>query len=441
MGSLPDSDCSVESSTLWQLILRSGICGWLLWLFPLVQFVIRRERDSAEHFDIDQSALIRIGFFCICGLILSAELLFRTRFPRNVVSRPTVWFALYTLLCGCSVLWSGHPAYTAWMTFEATVFLLLMGLAIARFGADWEAAVDWILLWAIYAGVVYGLGRYLSGGISEMSLIALHGFENNIPAPLVCLALLATRRRVARYGIVAVTLLGTSSKVYLGALAGLMFPALHARNVTLRVAGLLAGLCVLLLVLAPDFEDRILGMLFPGKDVHTIASGTGRTTLWSELLEHGMETPWLGRGFAVGEMAALGAQGMRANMAHNAIVAAFMGMGAVGVVVLCIFFIDLLWLTYKAPAIGLVGPSLFASAVCIVFVSMFATGIGGRPWSAWFPGVLFTVLVSHMRTTWHKRLDLRNRTGDMKVDPARHHHLGRASVRRQRLAIVPGTRR
>jgi len=276
---------------------------------------------------------------------------------------------IYALLCLSTILWSNYRTVTARAAIEA-VSMIICSLTIAQavslrsFITGLNIGVVLVLVCTLISGR-YGVD-YFSG---SASLVGLFGSKNQVGL-------------FAEIGILSSAVYCITSKNIWGKLAVILFPlgislvCLYLSKSATSLASLLLVLtcCTALYVLTRLSKNvRVVAIIFTLiLALGTLAAGigfnlqkegfsllgkdstlTGRTYLWAEGLQRGLETPILGRGFAAfwvpGEPKAeeywlkFGIETRTGFHFHNTYIECFVELGIVGVLILAFLFLTNLW--------------------------------------------------------------------------------------------------
>jgi len=389
------TDLREQRAPIPRLLHRSGVAGLLLFVWPLALRLVSRPRQVEEYREVDASAYAQMAFLGLCCAYLLLSFLPRRPRWRRLLGQPPVrWMAVFSALALLSAVWSPLPTYSAYRAVETFVFLLLAVQTVANLSASRQDALEYIVLWTLWAGLLRATlvtdVRYQPG---FTLLQRWHGAESSICSPILIPAFLLSRRRWAVWAAFFLAAFSTSSKVYLGLAVGLMAygVALQAPGRKVRFWLLTAG--VLLLALAAGLE-ALTDVLFPGKSQKTILMGTGRIPIWIALATHTARTsPWIGSGFAESERVITQLLGTHVALAHNSLLAAFSAAGALGLAAMTLFFVSGLRLAWSRREDPWRAP-MFAGCVMTVFIAQFAVGVGSRLSGHWVTVVLVFALIA-----------------------------------------------
>jgi hypothetical protein len=385
----------------WELMQASGTAGCLLWFHPVFLAIISRQRDIEEYATVDRSALLQIGFVCVCAVYLAfAVSPYKRGLPKILFRPPLIYFLIYVGICTLSSIWSIYPLYTVWRSFECLVFLLLITVALDNLRRFPEDIVEWIVGRAFLAACCSLIVQrawvmsVISGGITLETM--RHGGLLGIldVAPVLFLALFISKRKLVKYFLLVLCAISASTRIYIGFVVGLFCGQMSSPRKQLPMVSFILGIAVLLILLVGT--TAVVQGFFVGKSEGEY--DTGRIHLWRSLLELGMESPLIGKGFCVGERAATIEDGSPIYQSHNSLFAAFMGCGLLGLAPMILFFFSMVKLSLKQKVRPAWRTGLVASVVMATFISMFGCSAGGRVYGSWISVVCLAALVTSLAT-------------------------------------------
>ena len=88
-----------------------------------------------------------------------------------------------------------------------------------------------------------------------------------------------------------------------------------------------------------SFQDQILNIVFPGKKLESIQTGTGRKGMWAIYLDGFLQKPIFGFGFPTGEKEGDRFGWMVTSSSHNMLISAAINSGIIGLSLLLAFLI------------------------------------------------------------------------------------------------------
>jgi hypothetical protein len=403
-----------------ELIRASGTAGLLLWLHPLFLAVVFRRRDFEEYATIDMSALLQIGFVCICAVYLASVVSPHKRgLPKILFRPPLCYFFVYVVVCALSSLWSIYPLYTAYRAFECLVFLLLITVALDNLRRFPEDIVEWIVgraFLCVCCSLIMQrawIMSVISGGLTPETMR-----QNGIVAildvsPVLFLALFISKRKLLKCFLSLPCAISASTRIYMGFVIGLLCGLASDRKKKPHAIPFILGISALLILLVGT--TAVIHIFFVGKSQDAIVTGTGRFPFWRTLLELGMKSPLIGKGFSVGERAVTIEEGSSVWQAHNSLIAAFMGCGLLGLVPMMLFFSSMVRLSLRQKVRPEWRTGLVASVVMATFISMFGLGIGGRVYGSWISVTCLAALVTTLANAKMNLYGLQKNNGQMGV--------------------------
>jgi O-antigen ligase len=374
------------------------------------QSMLGRIRPITDLDVVDAFAAVDIAAVCLAGFIL----IFSGAFGRTWSSlrrTPAMWLAGYYVFCAVSCLWSAKPVFSLYRAFEYLILLSATLAAVAQYRdfAGAERAFCRIAMAAIILDIYATIWSY------GLSSVVWHNTTYTISSALLfcyCLGeyLAMTKaerfeaekrsRRLLRFGIFAfcTLALGRSSGSSIGALVGCLLIFLALRRFWLLLIGFWVALLIFLWGAGGEF---LRDLLFPGKSLSNIETGSGRTILWEFLWHKFLQRPFLGYGFGLVGIVS----GGMASHSHNSLFTVLIGTGSVGVVLFAIFAVRLWWTTIskvwrRGP--GTVG---FAGALAAFFVNSLSSNVMADRWITssvvfvWLLGLFLLHTRDHGSTT------------------------------------------
>ena len=305
-----------------------------------------------------ESPLARLLWYPGYLLVLAMTLRVFPQVLRLVAFNPLLIFCV--LICGISALWSIDPAITLRRSV-AVMITTLFGLVIAA-RYDWNGMVQRLafcfaalaLLSLIIPIILpyYGIMQEIHHGAWRGAWVEKN-YMGGFMAKGVIVMLCAFAMRPDRYWLwlpfcalcFFLVLMSTSKTALLISLIGISgftVLRLYRRFTFMRpilILIILLGFCTLagMLIFAPDFTFALIGK------ERTL---TGRTDIWTGLIESIKLKPWLGNGYGVYWRDPLGpSYYVRLELqwgipsAHNGWIDTWLSIGALGVGVFALFFI------------------------------------------------------------------------------------------------------
>ncbi|MBE6291956.1 MAG: hypothetical protein E7091_06050 [Bacteroidales bacterium] len=369
-----------------------GICGVLLLIRPLIYLLFSRRRDLDAYSSIDFSALVFIAYAFVC-FIVAWKSLYKSKSPFGrilMTKTPLVWFIVFTIYGGISMLWSVSFTLTAFRAFECMAMILLIVAIMQSLFTTCrtDKIIDWVILYVVVE-ILFSLLRTLRWTTSPSALLESSQMMSTV---FFFLALYYPRKRWYHYLIMVMALFSGSTVAYIGMAAGSI--SVLWTNTKHKVPIFLGVLAVATTIVVIGPEKVLKETVFHDKESVSLEETSGRDKLMEVAIET-METhPW-GLGFFAGEPDVLYSRGLGAINAHNSLFSAGIGLGYIGVLVMGIFLIRMFFtvfsrkipIQYRAPLIG-----------CFFVGFLHCMGnpaLGSRVFGAWIPVTfLFTLICS-----------------------------------------------
>lgn len=369
-----------------------GICGVLLLIRPLIYLLFSRRRDLDAYSAIDFSALVFIAYAFVC-FIVAWKSLYKSKSPFGqllMTKTPLVWFIVFTIYGGISMLWSVSFTLTAFRAFECMAMILLIAAIMQSLFTTCrtDKIIDWVILYVVVE-ILFSLLRTLRWTTSPSALLESSQMMSTV---FFFLALYYPKKRWYHYLIMVMALFSGSTVAYIGMAAGSI--SVLWTNTKHKVPIFLGVLAVATTIVVIGPEKVLKETIFYDKESISLEETSGRDKLMEVAIET-METhPW-GLGFFAGEPVVLYSRDLGAINAHNSLFSAGIGLGYIGVLVMGIFLIRMFFIVfsrkipiqYRAPLIG-----------CFFVGFLHCMGnpaLGSRVFGAWIPVTfLFTLICS-----------------------------------------------
>lgn len=374
----------------------------LLALALLRTTVLVRRRDTSEFAAVDFSATFAVVIIvAIIGLLVvhprSRTALMRLR------ESFAIYLLIYFLYAAASALWSANGAYTLFRAGEvlaifAAMFVLMEGIE------DWRQA-ERVMLRVLMAVTVLGfLQRVITAGIS---VAGLHTNVYTVTAGMGFLYALGEslradparrtilRRWAAAFLVFAVV--GTSAGSNIGIAVGMLIllPFLSRSKVVIIPAGLA---CIALIIIMGTSEEIVSTTLLSGRTIDEVQTLTGRMFLWTAYWNAFLESPLIGRGFAI--VARLGDQfgTVATTNAHNGFIEAGAGLGIIGFGLLVFVAIRMLAEALRANRAYIAGGLGVFVALVMMLVNNNSKSILGGAYDPTIIGVFAMLAFFHVFT-------------------------------------------
>jgi O-antigen ligase len=307
------------------LVLRAldgdRVLGPALAVVLIVAVTIVLRVRAYDDKSIDLQVIIKLG--AIAGMAAAASLFFLRNGGRPVSTRTVPWLLLLTYLC-VTAAYSPTPLLSFVYALSLAIGLLFTGYLVESYGAETTVG---ILLVAGFMIIVPSIAVYLVAP----SLVSMHGWTGdnfgNIDRlrgftqsgnaiggiAALCLLLLllfpaGLRRLTGRIlffpvmgvltGLTVLCLILSNHRAGLGAAAtaALMYYTLR-RAATIKLMALALAASIGAAVFA-FYSDEILSLLSRSGNASEIATVTGRSQIWSVVLEYWQSRPIFGYGYS-----------------------------------------------------------------------------------------------------------------------------------------------
>lgn len=332
-----------KSSGIWSFLKGLKISHWILLLYPIFMFIVRRQRDFDELYVIDTSAQLQIFATALFGFYAFVRFfLFLPAFKKSLVRRPLIWLLLYFILAIFSAIWSDRPDYTFYRAFEALIFLILVADAMISLG-NLENMIKFQLCFGFVLIMFWQFFRFRFG----FHLEGLH--DSLVPGTIIATAFVGWLVRgwiwrLAHMFILLSIFLATSSATYISFIFGAGIILIFKRGKT-RFLGI--SLVLLIAFFIKVFGLHYMDLVFWGKTEQNIVTASGRIPVWQWALEDKVtQKPVLGYSFGEGETLARlydpGYSGFRMMHMHNVAMGALTNLGIVGLLLLTLFFLSII---------------------------------------------------------------------------------------------------
>jgi hypothetical protein len=326
--------------------------------------LLMRRRPGDEFASIDVFAGAQIAIVLLSAAVLLVNRAALKGFTKQAGTSILWLTALYGLFL-VSALWSNQPYYTAYRALEALVLVNATFVVVSALGS-FERAERWfvftgclVVLMSMYVNVkIYGG----FSAIASRDLSAWHTNSYSASAAVMLTYVLGEwrkasphRRRALRWGG-AIGLMGivvgTSSASNIAAICGLLVILAVTGHFRAAVwASLLGGMLLVLMRLLDLSWWDLFSWMFPGKSLEKVEGFSGRKQGWEHALELFLESPAIGRGFAVSGSESTAAKALP----HSSIVGVLAGTGIAGLTLVALFLTRLFGECSRAVARGRVG--------------------------------------------------------------------------------------
>lgn len=312
---------------------------WFLTIISFI-FVARKTVFNVSRAVGDYSVSIDSGTsLALVGISLGIIILIKNsdsikRFQGNIFS-----YTLYYILAISSILWAGNASTILFKAIEVLVCFYLICLTIYKINN-----IEKTILYAILFSTGVSATDFFTT-IIKLGINALHTNAYTMSAMIaLLLALTSIKLKIfplslLKYIIVfnaSMILVGTSGASYISTIIGLLFLAATTRK-GINIIGV-SVLSLFLYIIYDAYSEDVISLLFPGRSLEAVESGTGRKMIWEACINSWNENPFLGKGFIIGERN-LGYYGLGHNAlsAHNSFFSVLVNTGIIGMIVFISF--------------------------------------------------------------------------------------------------------
>ena len=369
-----------------------GLCGILLLIRPLIYLLFSRQRDLSAYATVDFSALAFIAYSFVC-FIVAWNTLSKSKSPFAkllMTKTPLIWFIVYTIYGGISMLWSVSHTLTAFRAFECMAMILLIVAIMQTLftTCKLKKIIDWTILY-VTIEILLSLLRTLRW---TTSITALLESSQMVSTVFFFMALYYPRKKWYHYLIMLMALCSGSTVAYLGMAIGCI--SIFWTNTKHKVPIFLGVLVVSMAIYVIGPQKVLKNTVFHDKESISLEETSGRDHLMEVSIETVKDHPF-GLGFFAGEPVVFYSRGLSAINAHNSLFSAGIGLGYLGVVLMALFLI-LTCITVFNPRIP---KQCKASLIGCFFVGflhcMGNPALGSRVYGAWLPVTyLFSLICS-----------------------------------------------
>lgn len=308
---------------------------YLLWLYR-ISFI--QEDGSGLGKIIQIVTLLGMLFFMMkfSGVTSVVSLAY---YKTNAAVKTCLWLYTYSLI---STLWAYLPQYAFFLAFQNLAIICLLIWLFGQFETFDSIEKAFLLLslttvifeFCAFRIVGYsGLFVHFLGNGSSAALLISY----TIGEILASKSMTYERKRFLKsvlYISIFVLVTSTSSGANASAVFGFVIACLFSGRIMWAI---LLSVPALFLYLFPDWVERLIYFIMPGKTKETIESATGRELIWGYIRDLIEERPYLGWGFGCVERIASDRSGIAAPDAHNN----YLGLrGSLGLVGLCLAIIN-----------------------------------------------------------------------------------------------------
>lgn len=369
-------------------LVRKALNGRYRWIIILLTVWLFR-----IEFIMGAGQALQVGSFalaCYIAFKMRSGIVHVMSFQTNSAVRAMVLFYTYAII---SCTWSVWPSYSLALAVQDFMVIAFAVLVLKR---DYTFAQLEKIFLVFSAFMIIFL--FISSRITQTGVFVHHLTSGSVSAMVLayCFAeyLGCDKTEKKRIDFLKNTMvlafvpliLATSTGAYVAALAGVAVAFLFSRK---RIYVVVALLIAVVLAVYQDLADKIMDIVFTGKDQTAITTVSGREILWDMIKEFAKERPWFGWGFGGVERAITFEGEMAAMDAHNSYLGIWGGLGFVGCGLGILFLYRLVSEMWKN--ITLRGYAGIAAALVTAFVNAYTFGfLSGKTCSI---TIMFFVLV------------------------------------------------
>lgn len=330
---------TLKSKYKWMILL------YLLWLYR-ISFI--QEDGSGLGKIIQIVTLLGMLFYVIkfSGKTSVVSLAYN---KTNAAVKTCLWLYTYGVI---STIWAYLPQYAFFLAFQNLVLICLFVWLFRQF-KTFESIEKAFLLISITT-IIF---EFCAFRIVGETTLFVHFLGNGSSAALLISytigEIFASKRmtnerkrllKAVLYISIFVLVTSTSSGANASAIFGFIIACLFSGKI---IWALLLSVPALVLYLNPDWVERLIYFIMPGKTKETIESATGRELIWGYIRELITERPYLGWGFGCVERIASDRSGIAAPDAHNIFLGLRGSLGLVGLCLAIVNFISIYLVSFK----------------------------------------------------------------------------------------------
>lgn len=363
----------------------NGRYRWLIILLTVWLFRIEFMSGAGQTLQVSSFALA-----CYIAFNMRNGLLHAMSFQTNSAVRAMVLFYTYAII---SSIWSIWPSYSFALSVQ-DFMVIGFGVLVLKREYTFEQLEKIFLVFSVFMIIFL----FVCSRLTQTSLWVHHLTSGTVSAIIFayCFAeyLGCDKSENKRIDFLKNTMvlalvsliLSTSTGAYVAVLAGIAIAFLFSRKRIYVVVAVLVGV---FLTIYEDMADKIMQIVFTGKDETAIETVSGREVLWDMIREYAMQRPWFGWGFGGVERAITFEGEMAAMDAHNSYLGIWGGLGFVGCGLGLLFVWRLVRVIVKHLSVrGFAG---LAAALVTAFVNAYTFGfLSGKTCSI---SIMFFVLV------------------------------------------------
>lgn len=343
-----------------------------VWILTLIEFIfIARKTIFNVSRDVNNySATVDSSTsLAMLGIGLGSIFLYKNQKQISKIHHRVSLFSIYYLFAICSIFWAGSAGIILFKASEILVCFYLTCL-IFYFIRNTKRAI----LYTIFFATIASSCDFFNT-LFKLGFHALHTNAYTMSAMIgLLLAIGCVKYKVFTfkqldlliYANSLFILLGTSSATYISIIIGILFLYTSSKKgINILTVCLFSFIIYIIYDL---YSEDIIKIIFPGRSIESIESGTGRSAIWKACINSWMHNPLLGKGFIVGERN-LGAYGLGINVlsAHNSFLSTLVNTGIIGMIIffrfLSIWFFKVYQFSSKNIYATIIFPAMVATII------------------------------------------------------------------------------
>lgn len=360
----------------------------------------QRRRDPSAFTEIDFFTVVEI-FIVIMAMpyILSKK---GVRASQLLIKSPIKYYFYYCLWCLVSTIWSSDVIYSVFRLVELLTVLFLFAYIFIDIRKR-EVAKK-VLLTFIFISLVSGLGYHFKNGSFSFDAFHSNAYPMISAAGVLIGFYVYQDRRYFDYDYLNIGLL--SGLLLIISIIGIIMGTSGASNLSLFVALLLLfslrknriitfSLLVIsflfILFLWENYQEQFIKIIFPGKPIEMIESGTGRTNMWKYYIEGFKERPIFGYGFPTGEKEGFKFGWITTSSSHNMLISVAINTGIIGLILFITFIIKYTLYLIKKLNEGYLDFKWITGAWIVFVVNSMSLPALGSHWT-WITSSVFCIM-------------------------------------------------
>lgn len=283
----------------------------------------------------------------------------------NIQIKSLTLLYLYALV---STIWAYLPSYAFFFSFQNLLMIMLFIWVFSIYDNFRDLERGFLFITTTIVVIEFLFSRYLdmriflhflpSGSLSALMLAYCVGEHISCDrSDKERLSLLKVCSAIFLFNLVVNTSGGANSSAVISIAVVMFFCGKKGYALLLFLLGTI-------LFFNQELIDKLILTLMPGKDMETIKIGSGRDTIWENLLSYANQKPWFGWGFACVERVRLNVFDWQTlSDAHSNYIGMYGSLGIVGCMLFGWHLLTTGWYLFKRKVqTGFLG--LFAAFIC-----------------------------------------------------------------------------